>query len=143
MKKWILALLTAILCAAALIGCGRNPAATAEIDLGTSSVYSEDDRNAAVRLILHQFSTWNGCELHRVSYGGDAECNAENLAWLNELEAANDAKETFTQCILFLSDFHSPKHDSGGFNEDFEYTDWQWWLARSDGGNWKLMSWGY
>ena len=143
MKKCLLALLTAILCAAALIGCGRNPAATAEIDLGTSSVYSEDDRNAAVRLILHQFSTWSGCELHRVSYGGDAECNAENLAWLNELEAANDAKETFTQCILFLSDFHSPQHDSGGFNEDFEYTDWQWWLARSDGGNWKLMSWGY
>ena len=29
------------------------------------------------------------------------------------------------------------------WNEDYEYTDWQWWLARSDGGKWKLVEWGY
>ena len=26
---------------------------------------------------------------------------------------------------------------------DEEYTDWPWWLARSDGGEWKLMTYGY
>ena len=28
-------------------------------------------------------------------------------------------------------------------NADTEYTGWKWWLARSDGGEWKLMTWGY
>ena len=139
MKKWILALLTAILCAAALTGCGRNPAATAEIDLGTSSVYSEDDRNAAVRLILHQFSTWNGCELHRVSYGGDAECNEENLAWLNSLGGETE----YTQAAQFLMDFHTAPDIAGAWEPDHEYEDYQWWLARTEEGGWQLLSWGY
>ena len=30
-----------------------------------------------------------------------------------------------------------------GFNPDEEYTDWQWWLARSEGGQWKLLTYGY
>ena len=142
-RKLSVILLTAALISA-LTGCGRNPAANAAIDLGTSSVYTEDERTAAVRLILNEFRTWNGCELHSVSFAGDVECNEKNLAWLNELRAANDAEEPFTQCILFLSDFHSPKNDrNSGFNDDFEYTDWQWWLARSDGGKWKLITWGY
>ena len=62
---------------------------------------------------------------------------------MNELEEANDAVEHFTQCIMFRSDFHSPKHGGGAWNEDTEYTDWQWWLARSENGEWKLMTWGY
>ena len=62
---------------------------------------------------------------------------------MNELEEANDAKESFTQCIMFKSNFHSPKEGGGAWNADEEYTDWQWWLARSDGGQWKLMTWGY
>ena len=62
---------------------------------------------------------------------------------MNELEAANDAQETFSQCILFKSDFHSPKKGGGAWNADQVYTDWQWWLARADGGTWKLMTWGY
>ena len=62
---------------------------------------------------------------------------------MNELEAANDHKETFDQCIMFTSDFHSPKNGGGAWNPDSEYTGWQWWLARSDGSKWKLMTWGY
>ena len=46
---------------------------------------------------------------------------------------------------MFECDFHSPKSDAdaGGLIVDEEYTDWQWWLARSEGGRWKLMTWGY
>ena len=57
--------------------------------------------------------------------------------------AAKDDPEVFTQCIAFDSSFHSPKTDSGAWNPDEEYTDWSWWLARSDGGEWKLMTYGY
>ncbi len=39
--------------------------------------------------------------------------------------------------------FSLAKKGGGAWTADEEYTDWQWWLARSDGGQWKLMSWGY
>ena len=97
----------------------------------------------AIRRIEAEFRTWKGCELHSITYGSDEACSADNIAWMNELEAANDAKEQFVECIMFKSDFHSPKNGGGAWNEDQEYTDWQWWLARSENGPWKLMTWGY
>lgn len=89
-----------------------------------------------------EFSTWDGCELHSISYSTDDECSESNIAWMNKMEKATDAEETFTQCIMFKSNFHSPLNGGSGFNPDEEYTDWQWWLARSEGGQWKLMTYG-
>ena len=125
-----------------LIGCGKK-VPEVRIDYGTSSIYTQKDMNAAIELIKKEFDTWNGCELHSISYSSDDECSESNIAWMNELEAANDEKKIFTQCIMFKSDFHSPKKGGGAWNADDEYTDWQWWLARTDGGQWKLMTWGY
>ena len=64
---------------------------------------------------------------------------------MNELEEADDAgkREDFTQCIMFTGSFHTPKYNAGAWNPDEEYTDWQWWLARPEGGQWKLMTSGY
>ena len=62
---------------------------------------------------------------------------------VKEAEKANDNEQTFTQCIVFSSDFHTSKKDSEGFNSDYAYRDWKWFLARSDSGEWKLMTWGY
>ena len=142
MKKAIaILLLITVLCGSA--GCAENPKAEVRIDYGNSTLYSKDDMDAAIAMIQKEFDTWDGCELHSISYVSDNACSAENVKWMNELEAANDAQETFTQCILFKSDFHSPKKGGGAWNADQEYTDWQWWLARSEGGQWKLMTWGY
>lgn len=52
--------------------------------------------NAAIELIKKEFNTWDGCELHSISYSSDDECSESNIAWMNELEEANDAKATFT-----------------------------------------------
>ena len=143
MKK-IVALLLAAVCIGMLAGCGNKTAPEVKIDYGQSALYSKEDMDAAIRAIEKEFRTWKGCELHSIVYGGDEECNDKNLKWMNELEAANDAKERFSQCITFTSSFHSPKHyDGGGLNTDEEYTGWGWWLARSEGGSWKLMTWGY
>lgn len=141
--KRVFALLLSMVCAFNLIGCGNKTVSEANIDYGTSSIYTEEDMNAAIELIKREFKTWDGCELHSIAYSSDDECNKSNIAWMNDLEAANDAKETFTQCIMFQSSFHSPKEASGGLNADEEYTGWQWWLARSERGQWKLMAWGY
>ena len=114
-----------------------------KIDYGISSIYTKAEMDAAIELIKKEFSTWDGCELHSISYSTDEECNESNIAWMNEMGKATDAEETFTQCIMFKSNFHSPLNGGSGFNPDEEYTDWQWWLARSEGGQWKLMTYGY
>lgn len=114
-----------------------------EISYGTSSIYSMQDMDEAIDVIISEFSTWEGCELHSIAYSSDEFCNASNIAWMNELEENGEAEEHFTQCIMFTSSFHTPKYNAGAWNPDEEYTGWEWWLARSESGQWKLMTGGY
>ena len=142
--KRVLVLLIALLLFAAS-GCGVLPdgdVSNAQIDYGHSALYSKEDMDAAIRLIEKEFRTWKGFELYSIAFVSDEKCGEENVAWLNSLEDANDAETHFTQCIVFESAFHTAKNDEG-FEEDADYTHWQWWLGRSDGGEWKLMTWGY
>lgn len=111
-----------------------------DIDYGESDIYSKVDMDAAIELIKEEFSSWEGCELHSIRYSSDDYNNSETVGWMNDL---GDEKDGFTQCIMFVSDFHSPKAGGGAWNADSEYTHWQWWLARSGDGAWKLMTNGY
>ena len=116
---------------------------TVEPDYGTSELYTKDDMDKAVKLLNTQFFNWKGCEMHSIRYAGD-ECNSEeNLKWLNDIK---EGKE-YTECIEFLTDFHSPvkEEDLEGtaWEPDQEYTDYQWWFARTDGGEWEFVSCGY
>ena len=139
MKKFIITFLC-FLSVFSLVGCGK--AKNLVIDYGKSSIYTKEDMDEAVEAIKKQFSSFERCELHSLSYTSDDVCNNEdNIAWMNELEKANDNKEVFTQCIAFDSSFQSPKNGGGAWNANKEYT-WTWWLARSEGGTWKLMTWG-
>ena len=136
-------------------GCSKNslsadPVANVQIDYGESEIYFKEDMDAAIEMIKAEFSTWTGFELQRIYYSSDDECNEENIDWLNQIENANDNKEIFTQCIMFYSDFHTPKRtyldqliDFSSFEEDEDYTEWQWWLACSEGGEWKIVTSGY
>ena len=109
------------------------------IDYSTSELYSQEDMEKAIDLIKKEFSTWEGCELHSIRFAGD-DCNsADNIRWMNELKTGRN----YTQCIEFLSDFHSPVEGGGAWEPDQEYKDYQWYLARTDGGEWELISWGY
>ena len=113
--------IAAVLCAAMLLllaGCGKGNTSNVKIDYGTSSVYSQKEMDAAIDVIKKQFRSFAGCELHSLSYMSDEECNDTN------------------------SSFRSPKDGGGAWEADQEYT-WSWWLARSEGGQWKLMTWGY
>ena len=110
---------------------------------GTSDLYSQEEMDPAITEFKKEFEQWDGCELHSVKYAGD-ECNSEeNLKWLNSLGDGGD----YTQCIEFLTDFHSPvleeQLEGTAWEPDHEYADYQWWLARKDGGDWELVSWGY
>ena len=118
---------------------GQVEPADVTVDYGASTLYTRDEMNAAISLIRDEFSTWEGCELHSISYTGDACNSAENIKWVNEIKPGKH----YTQCIEFLSDFHSPVEGGDAWEPDQEYTDWQWWLARTDSGDWALVSWGY
>ena len=142
MKK-IAALITTLICALQLVGCGTRPASEAKIDYGTSSLYTKEDMDEAIKLIEELFDNeLDGCELHSLTYEGDSECNAENVAWLNDLEKARDNKERFKEYIAFKSDFRSPMIAYGAWEADKDYH-WDFCLGRSEGGKWKLMTWGY
>ena len=120
------------------MGFAPTKAVPAENSSASSAIFTAEDLAAAEARIREEFDTW-GCELHSLQYAGDICCNRENLDWMNDLSDG----ETFTQCAEFLSDFHSPAEGGGAWEPDFEYTDWQWWLARTEGGDWQLLTWGY
>ena len=121
------------------VGSTETPEADVIVDPGTSELYSVRDRLAAIVQILDQFDTWEGCEMHAIRYARDACNSEENLRWMNDLGDG----DVFSQCIELVSDFHSPKEAYGAWEPDAEYTEWQWWLARSEGGDWELLTWGY
>ena len=138
MKKSF-AFFAAVVVALGLAACGEN-IKEVTIDYGKSDIYAKSDMDAAIERIENEFATWEECELHSIRYTSD-ECNSEkNIAWMNDL-GKEDTE--FTQCILFVSDFHSPKTNAGAWTPDEEYTNWQWWLARTETGEWRLMTWGY
>ena len=142
MKK----IITVTLCIVLVLlfaGCEKNgDTSKVEIDYGASSVYSKEEIDSAIEIIKKQFASFEGCELHSLSYMSDEECNnADNIEWMNDLRT-DDNKEAFTQCIAFESSFRSPEKGGGAWEANEEYT-WSWWLARSEGGEWNLMTWGY
>lgn len=120
------------------------PAETAEeaavdVDYGESKLFTEKSMDRAIDMILEEFNTWQGCEMHSIRFAGD-ECNSEeNLKWLNSL----DSEHEFTECIEFISEFHSPLEQIGAWEPDTEYTGWQWWLGAEADGDWELVTWGY
>lgn len=118
---------------------GAVKATDVAVDLGNSKRYTPEELKEAVVQIKCKFASFDGCELHSIRYAGDESCTEENLKWMNELNP--DGK--FIEVAEFLSDFHTPVEQTGAWEADAEYTDWQWWLARSEGGGWELMTWGF
>ncbi len=141
MKKTVLGIICVILVLLPA-GCGGASTSNAKIDYGSSSVYTKADMDDAIEIIKNTLGSWEGCELHSLSYSSDDCNNADNIVWMNDLNNSSDVKEVFTQCIMFESSFRSPKKGGGAWEPNTEYT-WSWWLARSEVGKWKLMTWGY
>lgn len=141
MKKIFILTLTLMLALINLEAC-----AYVKIDYGESKIYTMTDIDFASGLIEDKFNSWRGCTLKNIRYAGDDFNNAKNIAWLNELAAAKGEEKNYVQCMKCLSDFYVSK-DAAKYDLTFEpdsnYKDWQWWLARAEGEDWELVSWGY
>ena len=109
----------------------------ASIDYGSSEIYSREDMDEAITLIKDQFYSWEGCKLYSIYYTDDSFCQRE-VDYVNTLA---DDGVTYTECIVFRARFRSPIFGGGAWNANFEY-DWSWYLARTDGGEWELLTWG-
>ena len=108
------------------------------VDYKTSDMYSEDDMNKAIEVILREFNTWEGCVMKEIRYTDDQKCE-DNLSYINSL--AVDTK--YDECIVFTSTFHSPVEGGDAWEPDYDYGNWEWYLGRTDGGDWDLLTWGY
>ena len=123
---------------------GAVKAADVKVDLGFSQLYSVNELKEAAVQVKCQFAAFEGCELHSLRYAGDEQNTDKNIAWMNDIaEGQTGQKGEYVQCVQFLTDFHSPTEGVGAWNPDTEYTDYQWWLARTEGGDWELLTWGY
>ena len=106
------------------------------IDLNGSGLFANADLEAAAEKILDEFSSWEGCELHVLSYAGDP-ISADSLEYVNSLDGG-----IYDECAVFDSSFRSPKTAYGAWEADREYT-WSWFLGRSGKGEWTLVTWGW
>ena len=117
---------------------GATASVDVAVDLGASALYAQEELEDAVVQIKCRFASIPDCELHAIRYAGDEVCSEENLAWLNSIQEGAE----FTQIAEFLMDFHSDSDGSGSLEPDMEYTDFQWWLARSEDSGWEIVTWG-
>lgn len=110
------------------------------VDYGTSKIFTEEELKDAVIQIKCQFAFWGDVDLKSIRYAGDAAVTEEKLEWLNKLSDGGK----ITQAAQFLMDFHTPKEIGElTFEADSDYTDYQWWLARTEDGGWEIVSFGY
>ena len=112
-----------------------------EIDYGTSDIYTQEDMEAAVAAIMNAFENeWEvKCEMHKLAYAGDERSQQE----LPNVQLRSEAP--YAQALVMLSDFHTPANpeEAMAFEPDYEYTDYNWILGRTEGGEWTVIDWGY
>lgn len=109
------------------------------IDYGKSVLYTKAELDEVFTRIKCQFASWKGVELHALRYAGDTCNNDANLAWINSLSEGSN----FSRIIEVFSDFHTSKEGYGTLEPDQHYSDFQWWLACGEDGDWDIVSFGY
>ena len=108
----------------------------------------QDHRQRDERIDGRSSCPMKGFELHKVYYAGDKSSNSDSvLKWINELAKRDGWTDDFTEVIYFKSDFHTSKKEKDventGFDVDDEETGYGWYLARTEGGKWRIISSGY
>ena len=104
------------------------------IDYGESEIFSLEDRQKAVTLILNEVCDWNAIEqLYNVRFGGD------------EASLQEKGFDGYDTIMVFYSDFKTKadRTSDSGFNPDFVYRNWNWIIGKTSKGPWKLLDWGY
>lgn len=129
----LLVLASAAVCASLCSCIGRNT--EVKVDIGSSELFSEQDRRDAADVIKKEFTHFEGCTLNSLTFAGDDACS-------KEAESPTYSDEKYDEYIVFRSSFRSPKNGGGAWTADTEYT-WSWILARNGFTAWRLVNYGY
>ncbi len=117
-------------------------AANLPVDLSAQSSFSQEELESAVDAIMERFAQFgDGFAMRQITFDHDA--TTDEVDWLNQHMSAPGVG-SFVEGVCFLSDFHSPEApEEVSWNSDADYTGWNWWLARTDGGDWVVVDMGY
>lgn len=101
-----------------------------------SEIYTDEDYLAAVQAVIAGFRDFQGCTLTEISYAGDETVQKEQEYILSFGD--------YDEGIVLLSSFTVDEHGGDGSLEpNHTYTRWSWYLARKNGGKWKIVTSGY
>ena len=122
-----------------LCACGGN-VKNVQIDSVESELYSEEDINSAIRVIVHEFDhSWAGCTLTNISYAGDEITKSESEYYLDTIGIYKA-----DELIILISSFDVDETGGdGSLNPNSTYDGWKWILIRDNGGAWKHVDHGY
>lgn len=100
----------------------------AEISIGESAVFSQNDFEQAKQAVFAEFENYGGCEMLTLVYD-------ENVSdgYINNFYPEYHEKYGVDIMVL-CSDFKTPKYDFDGvFNPNQVYREWKWIMVKRDG----------
>ena len=134
MKKFV-ALVLVLVGMLGLVACGGNTKNVKITDY-SSEIYSDAEIDSAIDVAIDYFEKYfDGCTLTEITYLGDDE-----LDDFQEFAERNNADDV----IVLISDFEvDASGGDGSLEPNSTYTDWNWILVRTDGGQWEHVDHGY
>lgn len=115
--------------------CGGKLSNDLQFQPSTSEQFTTEEIQDAADVVLRYFKYgFSGCTMTKLQYV-DAYASSDTWNWAAEHNADEGVvfHSTFT-----TDDFIAPKN---GFNPNDTY-DYQWYVARSNGGHWKIVDLG-
>lgn len=110
------------------------------VNISGSELYSKDDLETAVKVIEKDLAHDRSISsILRIEYCGDT-VSQDNIDYCNTL---NQGLSKYVDCAVFDVDFKTKSHVDVGFEPNETYKDFGFCLARTDGGNWKIIASGY
>ena len=134
MKKF-LAVVLVLIGMLGLVACGDNTKNVKITDY-SSEIYSDAEIDSAIDVAIDYFEKYfDGCTLTEITYLGDDE-----LDDFQKFAERNNADDV----IVLISDFEvDASGGDGSLEPNSTYTDWNWILVRTDGGQWEHVDHGY
>ena len=134
MKKFV-AVVLVLVGMLGLVACGGNTKNVKITDY-SSEIYSDTEIDSAIDVAIDYFEKYfDGCTLTEITYLGDDE-----LDDFQEFAERNNADDV----IVLISDFEvDASGGDGSLEPNSTYTDWNWILVRTDGGQWEHVDHGY
>ena len=133
MKRfWLMFCLLALF----LTGCGGGNASEVQVITGESEIFTEREIEDAMEVAMNHFRReFDGCTMTKIEYN-ESQSRGAAAGWAQHYGADEGI-------VLYSSFDVDASGGDGSFNPNSTYSNWQWILTRTEGGDWVLRTWGY